>query len=389
MRTSVSTILAKFLSNFRCVETGNLLDILILFGAIQGFISAAVLFRKKKSAANTLLASILIITSLACLNIYLLKVLPAEIPTAVEIAARVIPMIIIMPLGPLIYFYTKALFGFSFHFKEYKAHFISTILDLAPSLAFILALLLFLFGLSSTEIQPIDLFIEKYEKYVDIPRWISTSVYLFLSIKFILSRNIQGKTFAWVKQFLIVFGVFQLLWLFHLIPYLIPSVSGWLLENLGWYPIYIPLTILVYWLGLSSITQARSVAITHPIDDQNWKLVADQINELMINEQLFLNPTLSLNQLVEKVSVNQKTVSSTLNQYLGKSFSEYVNEFRVEEVKKKLTDIKYDHLSITGIALECGFNSQATFQRSFKALTKMTPKAFQENEKNRSKTSHS
>ena len=52
---------------------------------------------------------------------------------------------------------------------------------------------------------------------------------------------------------------------------------------------------------------------------------------------------------------------------------DYVNQFRVEEVKKRMSDINYKHLTLLGIALDCGFNSKSSFNNIFKKITNYTP----------------
>jgi membrane-associated HD superfamily phosphohydrolase len=53
----------------------NFLDVIILLGAIQGFIISCLLyFKKEKLYANKLLAVLLFLLSLACLNLYLMNV---------------------------------------------------------------------------------------------------------------------------------------------------------------------------------------------------------------------------------------------------------------------------------------------------------------------------
>lgn len=372
------------------MATGNFFDILILFGSIQGCISAFLLFSKKKHISHSLLGMILIVTSLACLNIYLFNVLPSELPFFVIVLEKVVPLIVIMPLGPLVYFYVRTFCGVPFHFRKEKWHFAPIILDLIPSLISVVYLFLFLLDAStSIEPEPIGIFKEQFDKYVDIPRWISTSVYLFLAGKFFFHGNLVIKRPRWIKQFIWVFAVFQALWLVHLVPYLLPFASSWLLGTVSWYPIYLPLTILVYWLGANGLIQSKAAKPMDSTDTQKMKDTLDTLNEIMLAEKLFLNPSLSLNVLVEKTGISQKTISASLNQYVGKSFNEYVNEFRVEEVKSKMQDPKYNHLSITGIALESGFNSQATFQRSFKSITTLTPKAFQAELKREANSAHS
>ncbi|NQZ74737.1 MAG: AraC family transcriptional regulator [Ekhidna sp.] len=356
------------------MTTGNLLDILILFGSIQGFITAGLLFSRKHNQASQLLAFILLIISLACLNIYFLHVLPSETSALLGIIERTVPLIIIMPLGPLIYFHTKAYLGHEFSFKEEKLHFLSTILDILPSFVFIICTVLYLFGLISS-FEPIEIrqINTAYEKYVDIPRWLSTSIYLLLAYRVVTGQ--KQETTRWLKQFLGVFLLFQVIWLLHLIPYILPPTSNWLLYYLGWYPIYVPLTLLVYWLGTRGIIHLRNTR-SSTLDKDEMRLSINILTEAIESEKLFLDSTLSLNSMIEKTGLQQKEISGALNQYLGKSFNEWINGYRVEEVKRKLADRKYDHLSITGIGLESGFNSQATFQRAFKAATQMTPKAY-------------
>jgi AraC-like DNA-binding protein len=53
-----------------------------------------------------------------------------------------------------------------------------------------------------------------------------------------------------------------------------------------------------------------------------------------------------------------------------------VNGYRVQQVQEKLVAQSHENLTIYGIALEAGFNSQATFQRAFKNITGTSPREF-------------
>ena len=100
------------------------------------------------------------------------------------------------------------------------------------------------------------------------------------------------------------------------------------------------------------------------------------LKKAMEEERLFLDPELSLDKLVAHLGIDQKTVSHVLNQHLQQSFNHFVNSYRINEVKQRLREQVDEHLTLTGIAFECGFNSQATFQRTFKQFTQMTPRAY-------------
>ena len=96
----------------------------------------------------------------------------------------------------------------------------------------------------------------------------------------------------------------------------------------------------------------------------------------METDELYLNPNLNLNMLAQHTGIVQKIISAVLNQHLHKSFNEFVNEYRVEAFKERVLRPDFDQLTIAGIAMECGFNSQATFQRTFKQITGSSPSAF-------------
>src|SRR5947199_10795296 len=90
------------------------------------------------------------------------------------------------------------------------------------------------------------------------------------------------------------------------------------------------------------------------------------LGKAMEEDTLYRNPALNLDILTRHTGLPQKTISAVLNQHLHKSFNEFVNIYRVETFKEKLLQRETDNLTIAGIAYECGFNSQATFQRTFK-----------------------
>ena len=65
-----------------------------------------------------------------------------------------------------------------------------------------------------------------------------------------------------------------------------------------------------------------------------------------------------------------------INQELQKNFYQFINEYRVNEVKQKLADESFNHLKIISLAFDAGFNSKASFNRVFKSYTGLTPKNF-------------
>jgi len=78
--------------------------------------------------------------------------------------------------------------------------------------------------------------------------------------------------------------------------------------------------------------------------------------------------------VLEEVSayfkLNKCYFCSVLKKELGKTFSQLVNEIRIEKSKELLLE---NRLSILDIALAVGFNNQNYFNMAFKKITGMTP----------------
>ncbi len=90
----------------------------------------------------------------------------------------------------------------------------------------------------------------------------------------------------------------------------------------------------------------------------------------------FLNPELSLRTLAEQIDIHPNQLSWLLNESLGKNFNEFINHFRVEAFKSFAKDPKKAHLTLIGMAFECGFNSKTVFNTYFKRETGLTPKQY-------------
>jgi len=102
------------------------------------------------------------------------------------------------------------------------------------------------------------------------------------------------------------------------------------------------------------------------------------LDEYMKNEKPYLNSTLSLYQLARQLNVSSHYLSHILNNRIHKNFYEFVNHYRIDEVKRRIASDHNSKYTILAIALDCGFNSKATFNRTFKNYTGYTPSQFQQ-----------
>ena len=112
-------------------------------------------------------------------------------------------------------------------------------------------------------------------------------------------------------------------------------------------------------------------------------LTLDQIEEykkqllaLLRSEKPFLDPQVSLTDLSEKLSVSTKHLSQVINQSFNKSFFDFINSYRIQEVQQILKESKDDKLTVLEAMYQAGFNSKSSFNTAFKKETGLTPTEF-------------
>jgi len=98
----------------------------------------------------------------------------------------------------------------------------------------------------------------------------------------------------------------------------------------------------------------------------------------MQNYKPYLNPDLSLPELSKFIKTNTHVLSKTINEELQQNFTDFINKYRIDEAKRKLSDPENNKIKIAAIAYDCGFNSLSTFNIAFKKLNKITPKQYKE-----------
>ena len=117
-----------------------------------------------------------------------------------------------------------------------------------------------------------------------------------------------------------------------------------------------------------------SVQLTMPITDRSdAKEKGRRLKEAVAANRLYEDAELTLTTLAVKLMIHPHDLSRIINIGLEKNFSDFINEFRVREVARKMQDPAYDRLTLLGIAYESGFNSKRTFNRVFKEMTGKTP----------------
>ena len=358
---------------------------LILLGSIQGVIVCGLLlFSRGRLLPNRLLTAIIGAITLPGFHLYFHYKGVYEINEFTRFIHDIMPMVVFMPIGPLIYFYVRSLInpGTRLNNKVW-IHFLPVIIDLVPKIAGLILHFSFWLGYpisSRAEYRALD---DLYNQFADIPRWIAITVYLIFAIRYLQANSdkihpASQKINSWLRLFTGLFAGFQLIWLLYLIPYIIPAWSDQLLKAVNWFPIYIPMTILVYWLGIQGYLTSLKLTIPKKLNHGDWVQGAWQrLSNSMERDHLYLDPELSVGKVADHTGLSTRQISELLNQYRFTNFNAFINHYRVEEFKSRLTSPMANQFTMAGLAMKCGFNSPATFNRIFKQYTGMVPSAFQ------------
>lgn len=221
----------------------------------------------------------------------------------------------------------------------------------------------------------------------------------YLNIKELLSILFSFTVLVWAFQLLHQFPIERqynlttieadrLLWFRNNTIAIFIVWSGWAIpeaysilsgKTFWWlyYPTWLGMVPMIFWLGYFVILkQEYFTGIAPNILSEKTEIHYEKLLQLMHTEKLYKNPDLTLNLLAKKTQLSNGYLSQIINQKGSKNFYEFINTYRVEEVKDNLLDPKYAHYSIFGLALEAGFKSKSTFNSAFKKLTGLTPSAF-------------
>jgi AraC-like DNA-binding protein len=174
------------------------------------------------------------------------------------------------------------------------------------------------------------------------------------------------------------------LWIIGVLRYLLDSTPqtnllmllcvGFIIYGLGYICLIKPEVVG----GAEEIQSSAAKYEKSTLSAQKSERYLRRLLQIMEGEKLHTDGELSLQKVAEKLSIPPHHLSQIINERLNQSFSDFVNSYRVEEVKKNLLDPAKKHYSILAIAEESGFNSKSSFNSVFKKHTNITPSEFRE-----------
>ncbi|MDX1959002.1 MAG: helix-turn-helix domain-containing protein [Leptospiraceae bacterium] len=105
--------------------------------------------------------------------------------------------------------------------------------------------------------------------------------------------------------------------------------------------------------------------------------ILEKLKSIMETEKAFTDEDISLSGLSEELEITPHQLSQILNEKLNQTFPQFINDYRIAEAKKIMLEEK--KRTLLSIAFAVGFNSKASFNRSFKQITGITPQQFRKN----------
>lgn len=126
----------------------------------------------------------------------------------------------------------------------------------------------------------------------------------------------------------------------------------------------------------------EKIAIDEEVKEEIWI----KVKLLFDNEKVYLDPSLTLDDVAKSINHNRVYLSKVINEKFGR-FNDLLSKYRIEEAMQMLVGEEYDKFTIEGIANEVGFKSLSTFNPIFKKITGMTPTEFRRNSMNENESS--
>lgn len=111
------------------------------------------------------------------------------------------------------------------------------------------------------------------------------------------------------------------------------------------------------------------------INQNEYKQLHKKVKECMEIQKIYTNPNLRITDLAEMIESTPAKLSQMFNLYLKRNFFDYINQYRVEEFKRRATCGKYNQYSVTALSEMCGFK-RSTFFATFKKYEQCTPNEY-------------
>lgn len=207
---------------------------------------------------------------------------------------------------------------------------------------------------------------------------IMIQILVYLVLSFILYKNGIRKTkvLPYEKSWYLflnisiasIWAAYGATWWFNALPYL----SG---TFLFCFVVYIMLFI---WLNRnkSGIPGKIEKYKNSILSKEESKEYLEKLFTFMENSKPYLNSDITLSKLAAQLEITPHILSQVINENLQQNFFEFINSYRIKEVKSRLASPEMSIITIASIAYDCGFNSISSFNSAFKKAENQSPSEY-------------
>ncbi len=332
---------------------------IFLFSALGGlnglFLSFYFAFVSKKSKANYFLAALLFVLSVRIIKSVFFYFNPNLSQVYIQIGLSACVLI-----GPFLYLYIKTIRG--------KNNKLLWLLHVIPA-----ALVVILLGI----FYPYWVYKKMWSGMIVKGIYLQWFLYLILSGRLLIPvfKKLFSKQHKATQLEVWVTSIFigtTFIW----IGYMVGSFTSYIVGSISFsFVFYLLVLFWVFKRKKSLLFFEDDIKYGNKkIATETANTIQTQLNVIFEEEKQFKNPDLKLQDVAKQLQISTHSLSQYLNDNLGKSFSVFVNEYRIEAAKELLITKK--EFTIEAIGYECGFNSKSTFFTTFKSVTKTTPAAY-------------
>jgi len=370
------------------------MDTIIYIGITQSLFAALIIFTKdSKQLSDKFMA------------LWLLIIASELISALIKEKIGIIPFIPIIPFlfGPIMFFYVRTMVG------EKNKMLRTDWLHFAPFLLFLIISIIFFRNpdFNTPNILQTDSFLS-LRIFIGVSFVCSIVLYTIIvfvylrryshNLKNIFSFKSEKITLNWVKILTVCFSILPIFTILHGIGHVFigePVVY----ENYGvlkhQYMGFTGFIFLYSYFGIKQPTlfsnqeklkqstqdnEAESNNLSKyersGLKEEDARRYLKQLIDYVEIEKPYLNGTLSIQDISIELNISRHYLTQIINEKLEKNFYTFINEYRVEEFKKRISDNNNKHITLIGIAYDSGFNSKSSFNIVFKSITGMTPSGY-------------
>lgn len=108
------------------------------------------------------------------------------------------------------------------------------------------------------------------------------------------------------------------------------------------------------------------------LNEEKKQNLFNALEKLMIEKHIYTDNLLTKDKVAELLGSNRTYLSQIINEQTGKTFTQYINDYRIQNAIHQLSDLN-NQISLKALSMELGFSSPTTFYKQFQIATGMTP----------------